>query len=78
MKEYEFEIKIKEMLVDVQKNTFKESIRLFNCGGVDPEEFESDYLLPKIILNVALKNIVNQYKPLSGEGKEVAKNLECF
>ena len=34
----------------------KETERLFNSGGVDPELYGDDYTLPKVCLHVALKN----------------------
>ena len=78
MKQEEFETKVKEMFKDVQKDTLKEAIRLFNCGGVSPEEFESDYRLPKAVLFVALKNITCNYRPIGHEVIEVVGNLEHF
>jgi len=43
----------------------KESMRLFESGGIDPNKFDNDMLLPKIILYVALQNEAEQYRPLS-------------
>ena len=78
MTKNEFNNKIREMLVDCQEYLLKECNILFESGGVEPDNFENDYLLPKIILAVALKNLSFQYYPLHKEGKEQAKNLEHF
>ena len=78
MKKCEFDIKVKEMLMDSILWLHKDCERLFECGGIDPEDFGNDYLLPKIVLSVALKNLSHQYFPLSKEAKAQAKNLEHF
>ena len=78
MKQYEFEIKIKEMLKDVEKYTFNKCMHLFNCSGIDPEEFESNYRLPKIVLHAALKEVAGQYRSLTEEDREAAENLAHF
>ena len=78
MTKNDFNNRIKEMLVDCQEYLLKDCNRLFESGGIDPEEFENDYILPKIILAVALKNLSYQYYPLHKEGKAQAKNLEHF
>ena len=78
MEQYEFETKIKEMLVDVQEQTLKECIRFFNSGAIDPKEFESGYILPKMILYVALREVAAGYKPIHTHHIKQAKNLEYF
>lgn len=78
MNELDFLDKIKTMLVNLQIDTLNDCQRLFNSGGIDPEEFGNDYLLPKIILHVALQNQADQYRPLQEEGREQANNLRNF
>ncbi len=56
----------------------KETERLCNCGGIDPELYGDDYTLPKVCLYVALKNTANQYRPVSDSVLKDAKNLEHF
>ena len=78
MTKKEFNISLEVLLARDKDYLLKECNRLFECGGIDPEEFENDYILPKIILAVALKNLSYQYYPLHKEGKAQAKNLENF
>jgi len=78
MTKKEFNISLEVLLARDKDYLLKECNRLFECGGIDPEEFENDYILPKIILTVALKNLSWQYRPLSPLGKAQAKNLENF
>ena len=74
----DFIIRVKDLLAENKDYLLKECNRLFESGGIDPEEFKDDYLLPKIILTVAFKNLSWQYRPLSPIGKEQARNLEKF
>jgi len=74
----QFKKKIASMKRDVNKYIDEETIRLFKCGGVDPTSYEDDYILPKIILKAALKNLSFQYMPLSPGGKREVLNLERF
>ena len=78
MHKYDFEQIIKGILFDRQEFLFSECKRLFNCAGIDPNNFENDYLLPSIILYVSIKKLNNLYIPLSGKNKKIAKNLEKF
>ena len=78
MKQFDFEDKVKEMVFNLNQDLTKECIRLFNCGGVDPEDYDSDYMLPKIILTVALENLSEGFIPLTKEGKATANNLKHF
>ncbi|OPX89044.1 MAG: hypothetical protein A4E53_01652 [Pelotomaculum sp. PtaB.Bin104] len=70
--------KIDEMLPELMNKLREECARLYSCGALNVEEYEDNYLLPKIILCVALKNQSWQYRPLTQEGKKEAKNLERF
>lgn len=78
MTQYEFDGKIKELLFDVNSELYKEMHRLFKCGGVEPEQYEDNYLLPKMLLTAALGKIVNAYAPMDKEYIQVIKNLKHF
>lgn len=56
----------------------KETERLYNSGGIDPELYGNDYTLPRVCLYVALKNVADQYRPVSDNVLKDAKNLEHF
>jgi len=51
---------------------------LLRSGGVDLDNYNDDYLLPKIILYVALKQTADQWMPLDKDSLKVAENLEHF
>lgn len=56
--------KINEMINNggVVDYLIEESERLLTCGAVDYDDYKEDeYILPKMILTVALENCANQY-----------------
>ncbi len=64
------------MRKDCNKYIDKECLKLFDSGGIDNSSFSNNYLLPKIILHVALKNLAQQYKPLSGYSEDINNLLK--
>jgi hypothetical protein len=70
--------KMKAMIEEHNKALIKECERLLNCGGVDVTNAEDNFLLPKVILHVALLNEAHQYRPLSKEMEKEVKNLKYF
>ena len=74
MTEEQFKVKIEEMANNSKPYLEKEALRLFHSGVVNVEGFEDDYVLPKLILSVALENAVWQYRPFPQKHyKELAK-----
>ena len=78
MEKAKFREKVDAMMPDLIDGIRKECDKLYDSGGVDTGAYENDYLLPKIILTVAIENQVHQYMPLSPEGKKEVKNLRHF
>jgi hypothetical protein len=78
MTEKEFIKRVKEMQKTIKVYIEKESLRLFNCGGVDVSKYSDGFLLPKIILSVTLKNISTQYRPFAKQQLEDMRNLKHF
>lgn len=72
--------KVKEMVDrDYKDGTIlKKCAQLLDSGGLNIEKYEDNYILPRILLHVALKNEVFQYKPRSKEEQKEAANLEHF
>ena len=79
MTEEQFKEKITEMANNSKSYLETEAIRLFHSGAVDARDYEDDYLLPKLILSVALENEAREYRPFSvrDHRKELA-NLKHF
>ena len=78
MNKADFMAKIKEMLPDLNEAILKEAGKLYSCGGVDTGSFDNDYVLPKIVLTVALENQAFQYMPFHPDYKKEVKNLRKF
>jgi len=51
---------------DINDYIAKETVRLFESGGIIPADYENNYLLPKIIISIALRNLSDQYRPYEG------------
>lgn len=74
-----FQDKIKSMEQDTINFIRKESDRLFDCGAIDTESYEDNFILPKIVLTVALENLTKQIAlPDNKEYKKEIKNLRYF
>jgi hypothetical protein len=57
----------------------KECERLLSCGAVDYDDYENNYVLPKLILTVALENCARQYlPPYNTQHKREVANLRKF
>ncbi len=68
----------KKVMECVNKDIEKEALRLFDCGTIDTKSYEDNYLLPKIILEVALTNTVREFMTLSDTAKKEVANLSKF
>lgn len=72
-----FDAKFEELLALVTDDLRKVASRMLQSGGVDPDSYDDDYILPRIILSAALYDeadavgVPEQYK------KDV-KNLRYF
>jgi len=71
--------KVEEMLPDVTDFIIAESNRLLKSGLLDLDSYDpEEYVLPKILLVVALKNCADQYMPISKEYQKAIKHLSHF
>jgi len=79
MTEVEFIAKLQEMInPEMLEWLMSCCLRKFHSGGVAPDAYDNDFVLPKICLYVALQELVDQYKPLYKEHLRTAKNLCHF
>ncbi len=74
-----FKEKIDSMIPDLIEGIRKECNRLYDSGAIDTSSYENDYVLPKIILTVAIENNARQYTPPDDKkyGREMA-NIRHF
>ena len=75
LKKFNEMLRMQDGLNDYLKKEFS---RLLNSGGIDTDEHEFNFIIPKTILYVALLNAANQYRPLSDEALKDARNLLHF
>jgi len=70
--------KIRSMMKECHRGILKECEHLLRSGAIDLEEAEDNFVVPKIVLTVALKNESFQYSPWSWDkaGKRLVKQLE--
>jgi hypothetical protein len=78
MRKPEFESKLYEMIGRLPEALKQEADRLWSSRALDPEVYEDDYRLPKIILTVALENMADQWMPLQDQDRKTVKNLRHF
>ena len=78
MTKTQFTKRLKEMTRNTKRLTEEECIRLFESGAINTGDYEDNYLLPKIILTVALENIAWQFKPLNPQDNREVANLRHF
>ena len=74
----QFEAKYQELVRNTMAYLLKEGKRLLASGGIAPDSYEDSYLLPRIILTVALENLKGERQPQTPEGQHAVKNLRHF
>ena len=74
----QFEAKYLQLVMTSRAYLLKEGKRLLASGGIAPDSYEDSYLLPKIILTVALENSIEERQPLTQKGQHAVKNLRHF
>jgi hypothetical protein len=75
---YETLKRIKEMLPDIMTGVVKQSEHLLDSGAVDIDDYNDDYLLPKIILAACLYDLAHSYKPYNKDDIKTVNNLRNF
>ena len=78
MTENQFKAKFDEMLEKAIETVKAKGYSLFLSGAIDSSQYEDDFILPRIILVVALEHGIDQVKPLSREYKKEIANLRHF
>ncbi len=66
----EVEIKVLDLTRNIQSELQEEVKRLLDSGAIDLDEHEDNYLLPKMLLTVALENHSQQIAPPNSWKKE--------
>ena len=72
-KEKDIEKKVRELVKDSTARMRKNIRRAIDCGALNLDEHEGDYIIPKIIFLALLKDISFQYHFLTTNEKEQKK-----
>jgi len=75
---YETLIRIKEMLPDIMTGVLKQAEHLLDSGAIDIDDYNKDYVLPKIILTACLYDLAYSYKPYNKDDIKTVNNLRKF
>lgn len=51
----QFEQKVWELAEEAQKDMVNHCLRLYDSGGVEPEDFNDDFELPRVAFRIALE-----------------------
>lgn len=71
--------RVKEVADSMSLSIIRECDRLFRSGGIDTSSFsDQEYVLPKILLIVALENTASGYRPPGDSYKKQIANLRHF
>jgi len=70
--------KSEELIAQTADRLRKETLRLFDSGGLDAEKYEDTYLLPKIVLTAALHKSADDWRPHDQAARREVANLRHF
>jgi len=71
-----FLTKTKTLIRRLEKPMMQRAKHLYNCGGVDPENFRNDFRLPMIVMAVMLEEFADQHK--QNNVNETYNNLKHY
>ena len=78
MTEQQFKNKVNDLKDQINKLIDNRIERILQSGCVDLNDFEDNYILPKIFIYAVAEEIKFQFKPLYKEHLKEAKNMINF
>lgn len=75
-----FNQKVGELIGSVKDQLRAECVRLFLSGAIDVESYQDNFVLPKIMISVSLRNIADDFSPsrFSAKYSSDMENLKHF
>ena len=71
--------RVMKMYDESARNHLHERLnRVLHSGAINLESYEDNHLLPKILIHVLFEELSFQFKPLTTDSREEAKNLRYF
>lgn len=58
-------IRCEELTKELKSDVLKEAERLLNSGAVDVREYQDNFVLPKLLMVTALRNVADGLSPVS-------------
>ena len=74
----QFLAKVQEMLPELNKMIMEKAAKAYQSGAIDPQDYEDNYLLPKIFMAAMGKEMTWQYMPHDKKSKSSVENLSHF
>lgn len=74
----ECEALVSEMAESFSSLLKKEAMRLYDSGGVDPDQYGNTYRLPNILMSAALENLKSSYLSRDPKDRKTVANLRFF
>jgi len=75
----EFNVKVRDLIKELDVDLIKDCVKLAESGGIDLEGFSDNYEAPKIVLKAAMLNYANSIGlPYAERNNKIVKNLESF
>jgi len=78
MTESQFSANLQALLTKLTPRLLDEALRLYRSGAVDTEAYGNDYVLPRLILTVAIDNVASYYSPKATAALAEMRNLRRF
>lgn len=60
----QFEQKVWEMIEPMPKELLTKCLELYDSGGINPDDFEDDFTLPRIVLRIATEREAEGIAPM--------------
>lgn len=70
--------KVHEMAEKVPAKILEKADQLIKSGAIELEDYEDNYILPKILLVAALEYEADQWRPFDRNYQKTIKNLSHF
>ena len=61
MNKQECQVKVEEIAENIKRKLIARAMRLYSSGGIDPEPFSNNYVLPRILIVASSKEIIDDY-----------------
>jgi len=72
----EFASNLNELIEQIPNIIKGQAQHYIVSGAINLDDYENNFILPKVVLCASLSEVKFQFQPLSDDGKKLVKNLE--